>query len=157
MIVIPRTSPLRGHEKEIVDRYVAGESAERIGASFYVTGPPVFRVLREAGVEMRPRGPYRRPLASREEDVAALYRMGFSLREIAELFGCSVIAVKGALRRLDVALRPRGAHATKDGIALRRALLEELSSEDEPAVRQLGATLAARRQEGGRKRRSPSE
>ena len=129
-------------------RYLAGESASDIGHRFGVTHPPVRRVLREAGVQMRPRGPYRRPLAGREQAVAELYRLGLSLRDIAALSGCSVVAVKWALARAGEPLRQRGSHATKAVVALRQQLLAELEAADEPEARQVAAILALGRQEG---------
>ena len=79
---------------------------------------------------MRPRGPYRRPLKDMEAVVAELYRRGSALRDIAELAGCSVIAVKGALARAGQPLRPRGSHATAEVIDQRRRVLAELSRLD---------------------------
>lgn len=97
---------------------------------------------------MRPGGPYRRPLAGREQAVADLYRRGLSLRDIAALSGCSTVAVKWALARAGEPLRHRGSHATKAVAEARQELLAELRAVDEPEARQLAAMLALGRQEG---------
>jgi len=131
-----------GNEADVVARYRAGDSTNAIAREYGVTPSIVGRMLRKEGVEMRPRGPYRRPLADKEEQVAALYRAGFSLKEIAELASCSTIAVKGALARGGVALRPRGSHATRAVIEQRRELLDELAARSgEPGYLALPATL----------------
>jgi hypothetical protein len=151
---MPRVSPLRGHEDEIVRRYEAGESTLTIAVDFGVTDAPVRRVLHERGVTRRPRGPYRRPLAGSEEVVAVLYRDGLSLRDIATLMACSVIAVKGALVRRRVPLRPPGSHATRKMIEARREMLAGLGEVNDLDARRVVAELRRRRPEGG-KTKSP--
>jgi predicted RNA polymerase sigma factor len=108
--------------QEIVDRYERGESCRTIAAAMYISATTAHDVLVSEGVQLRDRvsaviaarsGP-RSPDPERLERqltyaTARLYEViGFSMDEVAEVFGCSAATVHGRLHRAGVPIRPRG-------------------------------------------------
>lgn len=87
--------------------YAAGVSLHRIAAQLGVTRPAVRAELAERGVEIRP--PRSKAAAAVDaERAGALYAAGASLRGIAAQLGVTRPAVRAALIRAGVAIRPPG-------------------------------------------------
>lgn len=95
--------------KRVVELYESGVSGFAIAKQGGFPTTSVYRILREAGVEMRDGS--RAPAVSSERALvlAKEYVDGASLKDLAGREGVSVKAVEFALRRLGVPIRPRGA------------------------------------------------
>lgn len=87
--------------------YTAGATIEALAEHHGCSTESIRAVLRAEGVEARPRGP-RSPLAGREDDVAAAYRAGATIRELAERFGANARTVRKVLVDREVPMRPPG-------------------------------------------------
>jgi DNA-binding CsgD family transcriptional regulator len=60
----PRRRRLAGREREIVDRYEAGETLASLGAKFGVNPKVIAGLLEQEGVNRRPPGRRRRPASA---------------------------------------------------------------------------------------------
>lgn len=95
----------------IVDRYKAGESMRAIAAALGLHSHTVRRLLKKAGVELRPDAKRGEPFNERwiSPTVAAQmvrrYEAGESIRVIATWVGYSYGAVRGSLVRSGVTFR----------------------------------------------------
>jgi len=104
---------------EVIDRYLAGESANALASTYDVNRATVFAILQRAGIKSR----YR---ILTDDNIAAateMYKSGQSLASIAKNFDVSDGTVLRAFRRLGVPTRAHGTnqwspkgvpHATPD-------------------------------------------
>lgn len=101
MLAPPRLSATR--RQEIVDAYQSGMSKNEVARKFNVHRHTVDECLAGAHVASRPRGVSR----DDQEQVARLYREGWSIARLAARFGCSDTAVATALRATNTRSRPQ--------------------------------------------------
>jgi transposase-like protein len=88
----------------VLDRYLAGETANRLADAFDVNRGTVFAILQRAGIKSR----YR---ILTDLDVTAattMYQAGQSLASISKQFGVADRTVLNAFRRLGIPTRARG-------------------------------------------------
>jgi DNA invertase Pin-like site-specific DNA recombinase len=88
----------------VLERYLAGETANALADAFDVNRATVFAILQRAGIKSR----YR---VLSDDDVASattMYESGQSLASIAKHFGVADRTVLNAFRRVGVPTRPRG-------------------------------------------------
>jgi len=102
------TPLLKDRTDEIVELYESGLSLAGVGAALGVHATTVLSALKRAGVPRRARsgGPVGISEAQKDE-IAELYEVGFSLREIAKHLGLSSPTVLKWLRDRDVERRRR--------------------------------------------------
>jgi DNA invertase Pin-like site-specific DNA recombinase len=88
----------------VIERYLAGETANALAAAFDLNRATVFAVLQRAGIKSR----YR--LLTDRDVLAAteLYESGLSLASIARHFGVADRTVLNAFRRAGVPTRAQG-------------------------------------------------
>jgi DNA-directed RNA polymerase specialized sigma24 family protein len=87
--------------REIVRRYVAGESARALGRAYGVSCPTIRKRLRDAGMCVRGRAaPIRADVSTHH--LAALLGTGLSARQAAKRVGMSYSAVIGRLQRAGI-------------------------------------------------------
>jgi DNA invertase Pin-like site-specific DNA recombinase len=91
---------------EVIDRYLAGETANALASIYDVNRATVFAILQRAGIESRYRILTNHDIAAATE----MYDIGQSLASIARHFGVSDGTVLHAFRRLGIPTRARGAN-----------------------------------------------
>lgn len=79
---------LADREQEVVDAYLAGASTAELGERFGTSNRTVQRLLRAAGVRLRPTG-RSSTLEGREAETIAQYESGLSARQVAARLGGS--------------------------------------------------------------------
>ena len=102
---------LAGREAELVAAYAGGATVEELAERHGCSTTTVREVLAGEGVELRARGP-RSPLEGREEQVAAAYEAGATVRELVDRFGANQRTVRKVLAAHGVTMRPPGPKAT---------------------------------------------
>jgi Mor family transcriptional regulator len=88
---------------DIVHKYEAGETTQRIGTHYGISKTRVAAVLREQGITIRCQG----LMEEQVREAAALYIAGKSLARLGLRYGVSHTTVAAALRRQRVRLRSR--------------------------------------------------
>lgn len=92
---------------ELVEEYRSGRSLKELARIAGVGRSVMGRVLREAGLQLRP--PHApRSVVMNDHYIRDQYQRGSSLAELATELGCAETTVANRLRSLDVPLRPRG-------------------------------------------------
>ena len=94
--------------------YESGATAKAIADTFDISTSHLCRRLKAAGVKMRPPAPYPKPATDGDEQIAALYRAGYTMSEIQETFGLTEQRVRGSLKRCSVTMRKGGTMPIKD-------------------------------------------
>jgi transcriptional regulator of aromatic amino acid metabolism len=88
---------------DIVHRYEAGETTQRVGTRYGISKTRVATILREHGVSIRRQG-----LTDEQvREAATLYTAGKSLAWLGARFGVSHTTVATALRHQEIQLRAR--------------------------------------------------
>jgi DNA-binding transcriptional regulator LsrR (DeoR family) len=88
---------------DIVHRYQADETTQRIGTRYGISKTRVATVLREHGITIRRQG----LTDDQAKEAATLYITGKSLAQIGAHFGVSHTTIAAVLRQRGVQLRPR--------------------------------------------------
>jgi DNA invertase Pin-like site-specific DNA recombinase len=91
---------------EVIERYLAGETASALASIYDVNRATVFTILQRAGIKSRNR-------ILTDHDIAAatdMYENGQSLASIAKHFDVSDGTVLQAFRRLGIPTRPQGSN-----------------------------------------------
>ena len=114
----PVNQPAREHLRttftfsELVDEYLSGRALKDLASDSGVGRSVISRVLKEAGIELRPAHAPRQFVVD-DDRIRVDYQNGRTLEAIARELGCSESTVARRLRLLDVQLRARGGR-TKD-------------------------------------------
>ncbi|GAA1227052.1 MULTISPECIES: TniQ family protein [Microbacterium] len=114
----PVNQPAREHLRttftfsELVDEYRSGRALKDLASDSGVGRSVISRVLKEAGIELRPAHAPRQVVVD-DDRIRVDYQNGRTLEAIARELGCSESTVARRLRLLDVQLRARGGR-TKD-------------------------------------------
>jgi len=87
----------------VLERYLAGETANDLADAFDVNRATVFAILQRAGIKSR-----YRVLTDDVAAATAMYQAGQSLTRIAEHFGVADGTVPNRFRRLGIPTRARG-------------------------------------------------
>lgn len=96
-------------EAEIVRRYAAGESAQKLGAAFGLGGDKAIkRVLKEHGAFVLNRRFTGQFSLDDRAEIVRRYQAGETQRAIAESYGCTGGNIRHVLVREDVYIRPLG-------------------------------------------------
>lgn len=104
---MPPRRLLVGQEADLASLYAAGETVESLAVRFGCSVTTVREVLSASGVEMRARGP-RSPLDGREDELAAAYIGGATVRDLAERFGANQRTIRKVLAHQGVEMRRPG-------------------------------------------------
>jgi lambda repressor-like predicted transcriptional regulator len=164
MVAVVRT--LVGREYAVATAYRDGASTTALAARFDVSVSTICRVLERAGVDRRPRGPRVTGVPGREAEVAAAYRAGATIQEIADRNGCSTTPNNDALARAGITRRRPGrrrrqldgAEPTIAAAYAAGATLAELGHEHGVSAKVIADVLeqqgVSRRQPGRRRRQS---
>ena len=104
---MPPRRLLVGQEAEVAGAYRAGATILALAERYECSAASIRAVLEDQGVDMRTRGP-RSPLAGREDEVAAAYREGATIRELAARFGANARTVSKVLADRGVGARRPG-------------------------------------------------
>jgi DNA invertase Pin-like site-specific DNA recombinase len=88
---------------EVIERYLAGETANALASIYDVNRATVFAILQRAGIKSR-----YRILTDHVATATAMYENGHSLVSIARHFGVSDRTVLNAFRQAGVPTRARG-------------------------------------------------
>lgn len=107
-------------EREICERYEAGESIRSLADCYGTSQYAVRKILAAHGVEVRGQGwPSKEPTSAcsvaAAGAIARLYESGSSLREIADVVGCSHEQVRLVLEQYGVERRPLVQRALEPG------------------------------------------
>jgi hypothetical protein len=102
--------PTPENAAEVERLWREGCGVQKIARTVGTKNSTISRVLSERGIEARFGGQNHRFKGSQLETLAAEYRAGTSLNELASRYGGSAPAVRGALRRHGVPLRDKGRH-----------------------------------------------
>jgi hypothetical protein len=97
--------------EELVVRYRAGESSLSLGRAYGLSPQTVIRILREQGVEIRPRAEKVQIPALDFERAKIEYRAGKSVRKVAALIEVPETTLKTALKEAGFDLRDRAESA----------------------------------------------
>ena len=104
---MPPRRLLVGQEDEVVAAYEAGATVTELAARHGCSTTTVRDVLAARGVERRARGP-RSPLDGREDEVAAAYEAGATVRDLVDRFGANQRTVRKVLAEAGVVMRRPG-------------------------------------------------
>jgi uncharacterized protein (DUF433 family) len=130
VVAIPRL--LVGRETEVAEAYRSGASVSQLAATYGVSAATICRALDRAGEPRRRAGRSDAGVIGREQEIAAAYRAGATIQQLADEYGCSVKPIRDALDRAGVQRRPSG--QARLAVGLERQILEEYRA---------GATLLA--------------
>ena len=94
-------------DAEIIERYLSGISGFDIALAAGCDPNLIYRIIREAGHQVRPRGGVKRtmPTAIPIEQAASLYHSGLSVAAVAERAGVDPATMKDRLRQHGVRIR----------------------------------------------------
>lgn len=114
-------------DREIVSRYMAGDSSTDIGFDAGCNSDTVLYLVRRAGHQPRPRGGHaqRKALPLGDEQICKLYRDGISGPLLAERCGTTPATIYSLLRRHGVQLRAPGETKKAMSIAARARARKE--------------------------------
>ena len=144
--ITPRTTtdyywkPTPENAAEVERLWREGMGVQKIARTVGTRNGTISQVLRDRGVQARFGGQNHRFKGSKVEALAAEYRAGASLNELASRHGGSAVVVRNALRRHGVWLRDKGKHQkywTPERIAWLREQYEAGRSKSDIA-RELG-------------------
>jgi uncharacterized protein (DUF433 family) len=95
----PKVALTAQQVEQVLARYAAGEPVHEIAKRFGITANRVWREARLAGAAVRPTK--RAPVLTDQQamEVAAAYRAGTRVQDLAQQYGVSRTAIYGALRR----------------------------------------------------------
>ena len=114
---------LTKHYDEIVRRYLANETATRIGQAYGTTYKGIWKILKKRGVKIRHAAKIF-PTRKSEMRVVRQYESGLSLTQIAREHGCNFITVRNVLIKHGIQPRPRGATSRQFSVDERREIVE---------------------------------
>lgn len=92
--------------QKIVSLYLQGNSATTIGKLFSCSRVPIVNVLHSYGIELDTQ--LRKVPKNDYKKVVEMYNGGMSQHEIAANYNCSMNAISGILKKMNVAIRPNG-------------------------------------------------
>jgi hypothetical protein len=96
-------------QRQIAQRYQAGERRVDIAKTLGTKSETVTEILRQQGASLRRDASYQRKFTpDAEREIAARYSRGESLGALARVFGASFAGVSKIVRRQGVPTRPRG-------------------------------------------------
>jgi lambda repressor-like predicted transcriptional regulator len=120
MVAVPRL--LVGVEAEVAAAYRAGATLGQLAAQHGVSVVTVTRALDRAGQPRRPQGRRDTGVPDHDADIAAAYKAGATIAELAARYDCSVKPIRDALTRAGVTTRgfgrPRAVAGLEETIAL---------------------------------------
>jgi uncharacterized protein (DUF433 family) len=106
---------LVGRETEVAEAYRAGASVRQLAQKYGVSAVTVCRALDRAGQPRRPAGRRDSGVIGREQEIAAAYKAGATIAELAARFDCSVKPIRDALERAGVTRRAPGRGRSVEG------------------------------------------
>jgi DNA invertase Pin-like site-specific DNA recombinase len=89
---------------EICERYAAGETAGVIAADHDIAKNSVLNLVRSRNIVVRAQGPTEKQI----DQAVRLYELGMSIAKIQKEVGSSYGAIRRALLRAKIPMRPRG-------------------------------------------------
>jgi transposase-like protein len=122
-------------DKQLAERYRAGESAKKLAAEFGVQQATATAAIVRGGGTIRSAGSHK--LAGRQDEVLRLYAAGVVSTEIAARFGVNQNTVLDALRRAGVELGGPGARRKYERIVDRQGYAQVRIDTDDELMRAL--------------------
>lgn len=92
--------------KKIVDMYVNGMSAEKIGEIYGCSRCPIVRVLHECDINLDT--VLRKIPKSDYDKIIDMYNNGMTQKEIATLYNCDKVTISSLMKKLNISTRSNG-------------------------------------------------
>jgi transposase-like protein len=102
---MPKLDFSEEYRHRMVEMYQNGYDVQSIADEFWTSSNPVTRVLREAGVTLRPRIGLPKFTEQDRQKMVTMYQSGLSQRKVAAQFGCNSATVLVALRENGIKAR----------------------------------------------------